>query len=107
MSNDLQFDLFGGRLLRDAGLRSIARNNPEWFRGAILEIHKLPHGWRGLPEQIRPAIEQAVGAPNHPNAYGMLINRAVKRGLLRRTGRRRPMELDTSHGRWTDEYLRP
>ncbi len=102
-----QFDLFAGRIERDAGLRSIAKNNREWFRGAILVIHRLPRGWCGLPESIRPQIEREVGAPTHSNAYGMLISKAIRRGLLRRTGRRKPMELVSSKARMTDEYLRP
>lgn len=101
-----QFDLFGGRLDRDAGLASIARNNEEWRRGAFLVIHKLPRGWIGLTEDIRVLIEPLYGRPNHDNAYGELIREAVERGLLVWTGRLRQCRRRDSRARQTKEYRR-
>jgi hypothetical protein len=78
-----------------------------WVDFALCAIRDLPKGWRGLPEDVRPEIEARYGAPRNPKAiYGAVTTEALKRGLWRKTGRRRPMRLDSSHGRMTDEYER-
>lgn len=101
-----QFDLFGGRAGRDEGIASVAANNREWMRIAIVVVHRLPRGWLGLCEDIRPYIEDVAGRPTRPNAYGALIRECIKRGLLQRTGERRPMRWVKSHARMTDELRR-
>lgn len=104
--SQIEFDLGSGRSSRDTGMERVAGNNAEWQRVAILAIHALPSGWTGLPEDIWPAIRRQYGNPTHPNIYGVIINDAQKRGLLVKTGRRRPMSKASSHARMTDEYRR-
>jgi hypothetical protein len=105
-SGDGQFDLFDGKAARDEGISSVAVNNKAWMAAALAVVRQLPYGWRGLSENIRVIIEQSVGKPTHPNAYGALIRAATKGGLLRPTGRRLHMRKVSSHARITDELER-
>lgn len=100
------YDLTAARAARDAGMDSVAGNNPEWMPAALQIVAHMPRGWRGLTEDLRPVIEAAIGPPTHTNAYGALARIAKSRGLLRVTGRRRQMRLTRSHARNTDEYER-
>lgn len=101
-----QYDLPLGRAARDEGIESVASHNPEWIDLAIIELQRLPRGWRGLPEDWRPLVELVAGEPTKPNAWGALTRLAVVRGLMRATGQRRQMRRVKSHARKTDEYER-
>lgn len=110
MSTYFQEDFFDpdeGRSRKDDGMDRVWRNNAEWMTLAILCLHQLPKGWHGLPEQWRWAITKAIGAPTDPHAWGSLTNEIIRRGLVRKTGRRFPMQDPTSNHRMTDEYERP
>lgn len=103
----LEFDLGKGRCARDDGMERIAANNREWAFFAMAELHKVPSGWVGLPEDLWPVLIERLGKPTRPNIFGYLISEAERRGLLVKTGRRRPMRKRSSHARMTDEYMRP
>ena len=102
-----QYDLFQGRLDRDAGMAKVAGNNIPWQNVAMLALHRLPRGWCGRFEQTRASIVALAGWPTHPNAWCALTNHAVKVGLLR------PLdvppsasEMISNHARKAQEYER-
>jgi hypothetical protein len=102
-----QLELFHGRLARDAGMDLVKDNNPDWFAAAMQIVIDLPPGWRGIGEDVRDTVEAKIGPPlTSSNAFGAVIAHAVKRGLLRATGRRLPMTRRASHARKSDEYVR-
>lgn len=74
------------------------------MHAALLLLHRLPVGWRGLPEEFRPFVTNEIGYPTKPNAWGSLTRIAKVRGLIRPTGNRMQMRAVKSHARMTDEY---
>lgn len=102
-----QLEFFGdGDSRRDEGIKKVFANNEEWMRAAILCLHQLPPGWKGLPEDWRFAMIKSIGYPTNDHAWGALTLEAKKRGLIRPTGRRRKMQARKSNSRKTDEYER-
>lgn len=103
-----EFSFFdNGKSRRDDGIKKITFNNAEWMAAAILLLHQLPSGWRGLPEDWRFAMLDTIGPPTNPHAWGALTLKAKKRGLIRPTGNRLKMRARKSNARMTDEYERP
>lgn len=102
-----QGDLFsGGKAARDEGIARVSKNNREWIAAALTFISGVSLEWRGQMEDLRPIIEQNVGAPTKANAYGALTRMAIRKKLIRRTGVRVQMKRKDSHARMTDEYRR-
>jgi len=88
---------------RDIALGVVAENSGPWFPRACEAVSKLV-GWEGTGEDLRLLIAPIVGEPHKPNAWGALINTAIKREYLFRTGERRHMRTMRSHARMTDVY---
>lgn len=106
-SGDGQADLFsGGKAARDEGIASVNDNNREWIKAALTFISGVSLDWRGQMEDLRPIMEQNIGAPTKANAYGALTRLALRKQLIRRTGVRVQMKRKDSHARMTDEYRR-
>lgn len=102
-----QFDLFQGQALRDLGIGRVTQASGRWFDHAMRVVMRLPRGWRGLSEDLRPIIEGQIGPPpKSTNIYGALTREAIRLGILRPTGQRRPMRLGRSHARPSDEYVK-
>lgn len=92
-----------GIALKDAGVKKVLSNNDAWADAAFEVVKALPVGWTGTGEDIR----NKVGAlPSHPNAWGGLINRALKADLIFPTGEYTAMKNKNSHGRRTPVYER-
>ncbi len=103
--------LFSGELLRDEGIAKVIGNNNRWFELCATEAGRyLPPGsafsatFTG--EDIRFYLSQAVGCPQHPNAWGALINTLVRRKIIRPTGEYRAMKDSSSHARRTPVYTK-
>lgn len=103
---DDYFNLSRARAARDEGMDSVSENNKEWIAAAILILHHLPKGWRGLPEEYCEMIVQQLGDPTDFHAWGALARMVRERGLFGKTGRRLQMAKESSHARETDEYER-
>lgn len=88
---------------RDIALGVVAENSGKWFDVAEGEISKL-RNWEGTGEDLRLLITPITGEPHKPHAWGALINVAIKRKYLFRTGERRHMATVRSHARMTDVY---
>ncbi len=90
--------------LRDRGLYTVAVKAAPWFDKALEQVAGL-RGWEGTGEDLRIALVPIIGEPHKPNAWGALINSAIKSGYLTRTGERRKMRTKKSHARTTDVYV--
>ena len=99
-----QQDLFVGRALRDAALELVLDNTGAWKDRYALALPLLT-GQRLTAEAIRVLLEPIIGPPHHNNAYGGVVNAAMKRGALVKTGARGQMEIPSSHAHGTDIYL--
>jgi len=88
---------------RDNGMDRVMENSAEEWKSAVYNyILALPAGWSGTGEDIRVACP-----PSHaPQAWGAIINTAVRRDWLRPTGKYRMMRSSGSHGRETRVYAR-
>lgn len=79
----------------------------KWMEGALTLISNLPHDWTGIGEDIRKLVTESVGRPHHPNAWGALVNAAIRRKHLARCGEMRAMTAVKSHGRLSPILYRP
>lgn len=96
-------DLFSAAGARDAALEQVADNaGPIFMARAQAAIAKLYGEWTG--EDIRLALLRAGIIPHHHNAWGAVISKAVKRGMLVPTGRWVGMKTTRSHARRTPVY---
>jgi hypothetical protein len=90
---------------KDAGMEVVSENNEDFMSAALAA---LPRFWIGrveaLPEDWREWMEERGLVPTHPNAWGALTAQARRRGLIEKTGERRPMKKLKSNGRQTDVY---
>jgi hypothetical protein len=103
------FDAAEAKKRRDWGREKvIQRQNEEWRDAVISMIARLPAGWIGLAEDIREAVNDATPMrPSHSNAWGSIITKAARMGLLVETGVWRTSRSVRSHGSRYPEYRRP
>lgn len=99
-------DLRKARAARDAGINRVLGNNELWRMEALAEMQKLYRGWTGTAEDIRFGIAPKIGVPTHPNAWGGLMNAAIRRGWFTPTGNWISPRDVKSHSRPTREYRR-
>ena len=91
-------------LLRDITLTQVSENAGTWMDRAKRALPAL-RGQTMTGEMIRLYLSEIIGEPHHHNAYGALINHAVRSGQLKPTGRYLKMRTKKSHARKTPEYL--
>lgn len=98
---------FSARQAKNTTLAKIVgKAGHEWMTAALLAIHELEPGvYSGETIRIR-VLEKGLRKPHHHNAWGALINMAVKRKLLVDTGRMTNMRETRSHARRTPLYTR-
>lgn len=97
-------NLFEAAGARDAALAQVSHNAGTFTDAALTALRQFPQGYEGTGEQIRLLIERRGIRPHHPNAWGAVINTAVRRGLLTDTGRMERMNTLKSHARKTSVY---
>lgn len=120
MTTQLTLDSFAARQLKDKGIDKILTNQAPWLDAAIEQIKSMKIPDRGLrasqapysdnsmpADQIRQRIQNTIGEPNHPNAWGALFRTAMRRGLLIDTGRMTKSSITTSHSRRIPVYQIP
>lgn len=103
LSNARRLLQVSARSTRDSALDRVAANSNPYPERALSEIAKLRGEYTG--EEIRLRLESSIGRPHHHNAWGAIINQAVRRGLLRKTGEYRQMSTIKSHARATPVYV--
>lgn len=105
IAEQLDGDLFGALEAKDAALEQVAEHSGDFMADARYAVSRLPSGlYTG--EAIRLEIEARGICPHHHNAWGALISKCVKDGMLKPTGRYLPMRTRKSHARKTPEYRR-
>jgi hypothetical protein len=97
-----QADLFeDARSARDAGLDLVEANNNAWMIQALAMIRDTAFADM-IGEELRFTL-RALGLPKprHHNAWGALINTALRRGYIVKTGAYSQMSSSRSHARST------
>ncbi len=100
-----QIDMFAeaATAARDAALERVASGSPDWITNALNLIRLMPYG-EYTGEDVRLWLTPQIGEPHHHNATGAFIRMAIKRNLLRKTGRYTQMRTKKSHARITPVY---
>lgn len=107
MSQQAAFDFSDSRALRDHGLKTVTSNAGPWIDQAYRALCTLPTGWTGLFEEARAhVLSRGVEEPHHPNAWGALSSKAIKRGVLTYTGRWLQSKSAASHAHHYREVKR-
>ena len=104
MSN---FDAEKSKENRDAGIGRVANSNLSWLAAVhdrLRKISKEREGQLVTGEDVRATLTELGLKPNHPNAWGALINGLVKKKVLLPTDVYRPMKDPRSHARSTRVY---
>lgn len=93
---DSLFDLMAGRARRDAGVdAAAAAQGTQWGVYAAGLLEGLA---RALPEVHTDDLARVIEwHPAHFNAYGAVWQRALRSGLLAKTGRTRPSKQPGKH----------
>lgn len=95
------------QLLADHFMDKVLSCAPEDFGDNVVRyVASIPLGTLCTGESIRlGCLEQGI-APHHHNAWGAVINRCIRAGLLTETGRFLRMKSRSSHARRNPEYRR-
>lgn len=74
-----------GKELRDAGITSVEKNTPQWWKDACdRAIHTLAaRGVEFTAEEVRSIVGDP---PNHPNAMGARFISARRQGVITLVG---------------------
>ena len=98
------FDYAAAVRLRDEGMARVSAKDVTWMDRAIGMIGLLEIGREMTGEEIRVQLhEWGLEKPHSPNAWGALMNAAIRRGHLTMVGIGR-MKIPKSHARMTPIY---
>jgi hypothetical protein len=102
-------DLFASIVARDLALAEVGAHSGTWMEACLTMLANahgmFPDGATG--EGIRLWLKREVGPPHHHNAWGAMINVAIRRHIIIDTGRRTRMTVERSHARKTPIYRWP
>ena len=98
-------DLTAGKAARDEGMARVEENNATWAEQFYVFVALYPRGEEVTGEDLRYAAVEEIGAPESSNAWGAAINTCIRRGYLKKTGRRTQMRDPKAHARMTDIYV--
>ena len=106
-------DFIASAKARDEGMQRVLDNNQDWFALAMIQLGQFARTRDGYAnteygitgEDVRVALLPHVGKPQSPHAWGALINKAVRDGILVATGQYRAMKDKRSHARKTAVYM--
>lgn len=101
------FDLVASKAARDDALAKVSDHAGEWMDTAYAALLTIRIGTELTGEDVRRRLsEMGCPLPHHHNAWGALIRSAIRRRVLRDTGRLVHMRSVRSHGRRTALYVR-
>jgi hypothetical protein len=110
MHEQLNFDLSESRRRRDAGIQRVTEHNESWHTKCLDYLgHLSKRSYPIIPgdflgEDIRDLLTDVIGEPRHVNAWGALIQAAVKKGYLLDTGRYTKARSVKAHARTVKIY---
>lgn len=90
------------------GMEKVLNSNLSWVeavRSRLSTILKEKEGKLLTGEDIRAAFAELGIEPNHPNAWGALVNSLIKKKILIPTSQYKPMKDPRSHARSTRVYI--
>lgn len=96
-----------GDQLRDAGIALVTENAGTWMDRARRVVAKHLRDVAGLfisGDEIRDAVQESIGPPHHPNAWGALTRGFIKSGQLLPTGRLVKSKRESNHSHANPEY---
>lgn len=111
LNGKIAFSIRGYRKVKNKNDKLLRKKRPktprnlDWTGKAIEIIANLPKGWCGRPIDWRPFIEDQIGPPTAPSAYGSLTGHVERLGLVEKTGKQLPMPKGNGV-RLTNEYVR-
>lgn len=92
---------------RDSALARVLTNaGPDWREQVDAVVAALAVGTLVTGEDIRLACAERGIVPHVANAWGGIVNRLIRSGVLEPTGQRVAMLAPGSHARKTDVYRR-
>lgn len=92
---------------RDSALTRVLTNaGPDWREQVDAVVAALAVGTLVTSEDIRLACAERGIVPHVANAWGGIVNRLIRSGVLEPTGQRVAMRAPGSHARKTDVYRR-
>jgi len=91
------------RTLRDAGMLRVLEKSGDWKEQASLFVSTLGD-FKGTAEDLRLIMREKIGDPHHHNAWGGMINGAVRQGYLIKVDMGQ-MKTPKSHARSTPVYV--
>lgn len=97
------FEWNAGEEARDEALFKVTENCKPWMESALAVVPDIPMV-EFTGEDLRHFVVAKVGSPHHSNAFGAMVNAAVRKGLITATGEWRKMKLKSSHARKTPVY---
>ena len=97
-------NLFDAADQRDKALAQVQANAGDFTSRALGALRDFPDGFETTGEQIRVLLDRRGIRPHHHNAWGAVINIALRNGLLEDTGRMTKMSTAKSHARRTPVY---
>lgn len=105
-----QANLFDARQARDEGIAKTASKNESWLERAISMLPAMKKEYSYVTGVTGEAVRvwmlaHGLPHPSSQHAWGMLMRVAMKRGLIRDTGRQTQMITERSHARRTPLWL--
>jgi hypothetical protein len=104
----IEFDAEKSLQNKKEGMEKVIASNLPWIEAVRERLRTILKGRAGellTGEDIRAALSELGFEPNHPNAWGALINDLIKKKVLLPTSQYRPMKHPRSHGRATRVYI--
>lgn len=102
----MEHDLFSyaeAKAARDKGIAKVTERSESWQEKAVALLHAYPED-QAISEELRVWLSDRIGEPHHHNATGAMIKRAIRHGVIERTGQWRKCRTKKSHARESPVY---
>ena len=100
------YDLLKGMSEREINITKVLSNSGTFMTQAMAIIASLPPG-EYTGEDFTRACQSNGVIPHRSNAFGALILKAIRRGMIIKTGRIGSMKRVSSHAHNTPIYIKP
>jgi hypothetical protein len=104
----IKFDAEKSTQNKEDGMKKVVGSNLSWVVAVHARLYKMSKEQAGdlfTGEDIRATLTEFGLEPNHPNAWGALINGLIIKKVLIPTLLYRPMKDPRSHARKTRVYM--
>jgi hypothetical protein len=104
----VEFDAVKSMQNKKDGMEKVIASNLSWVEAVRSRLSTILKGREGeflTGEDIRATLTELGIEPNHPNAWGALVNSLIKKKVLIPTSQYKPMKDPRSHARSTRVYI--